>query len=104
MKKLLVALLLILLLVLLTGCADDQVEPQEDIYTLTCEYDEGVTVYTYTDDEFISAFIDGEESQDSVFWTGIINDTYDGSIIAFLEDMEEWYTSPMFETSSCVYN
>lgn len=101
MKKLLLVLVFI---VLLTSCGTKQEPVQEDIYTLTCKYDEGVTVYKYTDDEFISAFIDGEESEDSVFWTDIINDTYDGSINWFLEDMIEWYTSPYFETSSCVYN
>jgi|LGOV01.1.fsa_nt_gb hypothetical protein len=100
MKKLLLVLLFI---VLLTGCTDSKEEPKEDIYTLTCEYDEGITIYTYTDDQFISAFIDGEESEDSEFWTTIIDESYDGSIIWFLEDMEEWYTSPFFETSSCVY-
>jgi hypothetical protein len=96
MKRILLVLLFIFLL---TGCND----AEEEVNTLTCEYDGKTTVYEYTDEELVGVFMDGEESKDVKFWSDLIDESYDGSISAFLEDMEEWYTSPVFEKSSCVY-
>lgn len=95
--------ILLILVFLLSGCGEKQDS------TLTCNYtpwydDVSVeTVITYNDDEIISYFIDGVESENKEFWNEDLVEVY-GSVDSFIFKMEGWYTSELFDDSTCEYN
>ena len=94
MKRL---ILLITIIISLGGCS------KSIDATLTCNYDDNTIVYTFNN-KLVSVYLNEEESGNADFWNGVIDDSYEGDMQLFFDDMVRWYTETgFFNDAVCVY-